>query len=120
MPFFPTDIENRSVKPLGAEQTAKKSSYSSVLDLNQLLIHNAASTFFAQVEGHEGDLLLIDKSLEPTHEATVVAYIHGEFILKRYEVKAGRAHLCAQGVESIPLDEEAMIWGVVRYYIKKM
>ncbi|MBR5891322.1 MAG: peptidase S24, partial [Bacteroidaceae bacterium] len=68
--------------------------YSSLkLDLNKELIKNPAATFYARVKGismidegiDDGDLIVIDKSIEPYTGCLAVCYIDGEFTLKRFE-----------------------------------
>ena len=121
MPFFPTDIDNKSIAPLGSDSKAETSVNAALpLDLNSLLISNAASTFFAKVEGTKGDIVLIDKSIEPTDGATVIAYMDGEFRIKRLKVVGGKQLLCADNCNEVEVCEEVPLWGVVRYYIRKM
>ncbi|MFI3280497.1 MAG: translesion error-prone DNA polymerase V autoproteolytic subunit [Rikenellaceae bacterium] len=102
------------------------------LDLNRELIRNAAATFFARVSGvsmiddgvNDGDLLLIDKSVEPYDGCLAVCYIDGEFTLKRFKDNGDHALLVPanKNYKSIKVtaDNDFMIWGVVRYLIKKM
>ena len=57
------------------------------IDLNKHLIKNPSTTFYGRVKGdsmidtgiHDGDLLIIDKSLEPTNNKIAVCFIDGEF-----------------------------------------
>ncbi len=102
------------------------------LDLNRELIRNPASTFFARVSGvsmiddgvGDGDLLLIDKSVEPYDGCLAVCYIDGEFTLKRFRDFGDHAMLMPANKNYKPIkvtsDNDFMIWGVVRYLIKKM
>src|SRR3979411_3029526 len=63
----------------------------SMLDLNEYLIKNAISTFYFRAQGHsmrnarifDGDLLTVDRSIEPKHGHIVLAMIDGEFTVKR-------------------------------------
>lgn len=85
------------------------------LDLNKHLIKNPSATFFMQVEGNglpeasigNGDLLVVDKSVDPYDGCIAVCYIGGEFALKRIILEEGKTQ------------NEFMVWGVVRYSIKK-
>ena len=60
------------------------------IDLNRELIHHPATTFYTRASGDfmkdcgidDGDLLVIDKALEPQDGDIVVAFIDGEFTLK--------------------------------------
>ena len=64
------------------------------IDLNRLLIKNKASTFLAKTNGdsmiweniENGDILLVDKSLEPHDGSTVVCFIDGEFTIKTVRI----------------------------------
>ena len=63
----------------------------SKLDLNNLLIEHPSATYYVRVNGDSmlgagilnGDLLIVDRSLEVTNNCIVVAYIDGEFTVKR-------------------------------------
>ncbi len=102
------------------------------LDLNRELIRNPASTFFARVSGvsmiddgvNDGDLLVIDKSVEPYDGCLAVCYIDGEFTLKRFLNRGDHALLVPANSAYKPIkvtsDNDFMVWGVVRYLIKKM
>ncbi|MDX1317186.1 MAG: translesion error-prone DNA polymerase V autoproteolytic subunit, partial [Xanthomarina gelatinilytica] len=65
------------------------------IDLNKHLIKNPSTTFYGRVRGdsmkdagiHDGDLLIIDKSLEPTNNKIAVCFIDGEFTVKRISIE---------------------------------
>lgn len=67
------------------------------LDLNRHLIKHPAATFFVRVTGnsmtgagiHSGDLLIVDRSLEPTDGHVVVAVLDGELTVKRLQMSHG-------------------------------
>ncbi len=100
------------------------------LDLNKELIKNPASTFYARVSGlsmidagiDDGDLLVIDKSLEPHDGCLAVCYIDGEFTLKRFERHDGYGMLIPANSNFKPIkvtaDNDFLVWGVVTYVIK--
>jgi DNA polymerase V len=100
------------------------------IDLNKTLIKNKDTTFFAKVKGHsmknaginDGDLLVIDKSLEPQNNKIAVCQIDGEFTVKRIKIKEGIVWLIAENEEYKPIkvtqENELMIWGVVIHSIK--
>lgn len=102
-----------------------------VLDLNKELIKNPASTFYARVSGcsmieagiDDGDLLIIDKLVEPFNGCVAVCYVDGEFTLKRVKFEKDHLMLVPQNANYKPIkvtkDNDFMIWGVVRYSIKK-
>lgn len=95
------------------------------LDLNKLLIRKPAATFFVRVAGdsmiqcgiHSGDLLVVDRSLEPLDGRVVIAVLNGELTVKRLGISKKGVYLRAEN-PLYPLIEvtEAMqfeIWGVV-------
>lgn len=101
------------------------------IDLNKELIRHPASTFYGRVVGdsmrdegiEEGDILVIDKSLELLDDDLAVCYIDGEFTVKRVRLEADAAWLVPSN-NNYPLikvtkDNEFMVWGIVTYTIKK-
>ncbi len=102
------------------------------LDLNRYVIKNPASTFYARVTGnsmegadiHDGDIVVIDKSLEPTNDSLAVCYIDGEFTLKRIRVERNRVWLMPANPDfpMIEVTEENhfLVWGIVTYVIKRV
>lgn len=102
------------------------------LDLNRSLIRNPASTFFVRVEGDsmkddgidDGDLLVVDKSLEPCDGCVAVCFLDGEFTLKRVRIGEDRITLMPANKRYKPIeigrDEDFAVWGVVTYAIKKI
>ncbi len=95
------------------------------LDLNRHLVKHPAATFYVRVEGnsmigagiHSGDILVVDRSLDPTHGKIVIAVLNGEFTVKRLERRGGALRLLPEN-DSYPAVEitDAMdftIWGVV-------
>lgn len=102
------------------------------LDLNQLLIQNPSSTFFARVRGNsmvdvginDGDILIIDKSLEPKRNSVLVCFIDGEFTVKKVMKTNGDFYLMPQNKEFEPIkvnkDSDFRLWGVVTYCIHKL
>lgn len=102
------------------------------IDLNQLLIKNPATTFFAKVQGdsmkdagiNEGDMVIVDRSLTPSHHKIAVCFIDGEFTIKRVDFKKGKLLLIAENKEYDPIiiteDNDFIIWGIVTNVIKKL
>ena len=104
------------------------------IDLNKELIRRKETTFLARVSGNslmdagisDGDIIVIDKSLEVKNGDFVVAFIDGEFTLK--EFRLDEANHCAwliphnKDFEPIKVTEENdfMIWGVLTYTIKQL
>ena len=95
------------------------------LDLNQLLVHNKSATFFLRVKGdsminagiHDGDIIVVDRSVEPTERSVVVAVIDGELTIKRLMLGNGTPELHAENPKYPPIrfkeGQELTIWGVV-------
>lgn len=101
------------------------------LDLNELLISHPAATFFVRVSGesmidaniHPGDVLIVDRALEPSHRAIVIAIVNGEFTVKRV-LRKGKKIFLAPENRSYPLievseEEDFQVWGVVTYVIHR-
>ena len=100
------------------------------IDLNSHLIKNTPATFLIRVQGksmndvgiHDGDLLVVDKSLNPKNFSTVIANINEELVVKSFIKKNGQTFLTSgskQMKDKIDLVEntEILIWGVVTYVI---
>lgn len=99
------------------------------LDLNEHLIKHPAATFFVRVVGdsmigagiHSGDLLLVDRSLQVTDNKIVIAYINGEFTVKRIVLRDKKCCLIAENENYEPIEitpeMNFEIWGVVTYVI---
>ena len=95
------------------------------LDINEYLVRNPVSTFFFPVQGdsmdgaeiHDGDILVVDKSVRARHGHIVIAFIDGQRLVKRLHNRAGRVALVAENPNSPALevkeDMELRIWGVV-------
>lgn len=76
------------------------------IDLNEWLISNKLATYIVRVEGdsmageiHSGDMLIVDRSLEPRHGDIVVACVEGEMTVKRLTVEGARCFLAADNPE---------------------
>ncbi len=69
-----------------------------------------------------GDLLVIDKSLEPQDGKIAICQIDGEFTVKRIKIEKDVVWLIAENEDYTPIkvtpDNELMIWGIVVYSIK--
>ena len=95
------------------------------LDLNQHLVHHPAATLFVRVSGdsmigagiHTGDILIVDRALEATHNKVVIAIINGELVVKRLRLEGEKIYLMAENKDyPILLITKTMdfeIWGVV-------
>ena len=95
------------------------------LDLNKHLIKNPVATFFVRVTGdsmvgagiHHGDLLVVDRSLEPKDKNVVIAVVEGELTVKR--IRMGKKKIALEpenenySVQQITEDTDFEVWGVV-------
>ena len=100
------------------------------IDLNLELLKNPASTFFCRVSGDsmedmgisDGDLLIVDKSLEPADGKVAVCCIDGEFTLKSIRLDKDCCWLMPANPKYQPIkvteDNELIVWGIVTHSIK--
>lgn len=99
------------------------------LDLNQLMIKHPSATFLMRVAGDsmknigifDGDIVVVDKSLNPKSKDIIVAYIEGDFTLKRFLRNGDKGQLQPENDDYSPLlldgDSDFQVWGVVTYTI---
>lgn len=99
------------------------------LDLNTHLVKHPAATFFLKASGdsmihagiREGDLLVVDKSLEATPGKVVIAVVNGELTVKQLVRVNGGISLVSAKNNYKPImvnaDDELLIWGVVTHVI---
>lgn len=105
------------------------------LDLIKLLVKHKASTFFFRISGvsmvdaalDEGDIIIVDRAVEPYNNCKAVCYIDGEYTVKRVEMGENKLWLMPANEQNstyrpieVTPDNEFMVWGVVTYVIKKM
>ena len=103
------------------------------VDLNSHLITNAPATFIIRVQGksmrdvgiYDGDLLIVDKSINPKSFSTVIANVNEELVVKTFIKEKEISYLTSGSKninDKINLDEnqEVIIWGVVTYVIHKL
>lgn len=102
------------------------------LDLNQYLIKNPPATFLVRVAGdsmigagiHPGDLLVVDRSLEPKDKNVIIASLNGELTVKRIRIKRKKIFLEAENEsyapQEITKDTEFEVWGVVTNVIHSL
>jgi len=102
------------------------------IDLNSHLITNAPATFIIRAQGksmtnvgiYDGDLLIVDKSLNPKNFSTVIANINEELVVKTL-VKSKDNNYLTSGSKNtsdrinLTDNPEIIIWGVVTYVIHK-
>ena len=102
------------------------------ISLDDELIQNKASTFFAKVRGQsmigagldDNDLLVIDRSLEPANNKIAVCFLDGEFTVKRLRVEKNEVWLQPENpnypIINITKENDFVVWGIVTNVIKKV
>lgn len=95
------------------------------LDLHELLIARPAATYYVRLSGdsmkdaglYDGDILVVDRSVEPSHRDIVVAVLDGEFTVKRLCKRDGLVQLQPENPRypciTITQERDFLIWGVV-------
>tara|TARA_Y100001970_G_C14044520_1_gene755600 strand:+ start:534 stop:914 length:381 start_codon:yes stop_codon:yes gene_type:complete len=101
------------------------------ISLDKHLISNPPATFMAYAKGNSmimaginnGDLLIIDRSLDPKNGDIVIAVINGEFTVKKLSIKKDKIFLVPQNSQYLPIqvleNMDFQIWGIVTYSISK-
>jgi DNA polymerase V len=100
------------------------------IDLNEQLIRNKPATFFLRVSGeamigagiHDGDLVIVDRSIKPQSGKIVIAVLNGDMLIRRFEKNFNKMRLIPETNRLAPIDidpscEEFSIWGVVTYVV---
>lgn len=132
---FTTSAEGQMLGDVKAGFPSPAEDIREKLDLMKLLVRHKASTFFFRVSGvsmvdaamDEGDIIIVDRAVEPYNDCKAVCFIDGEYTVKRIEILDGRVRLMPANelntkYKPIDVTEENsfMVWGVVTYVIKKM
>ena len=101
------------------------------LDLNEHLVRNPAATYFVNVAGDsmrdagiaDGDILVVDRAVEPRNGSIVIAAVNGELTVKRLRKAQARLWLVPENPDypqtEITPDMDFEVWGVVTYIIHK-
>ena len=102
------------------------------ISLDKELVKNKEATFYARVSGdsmigaglEDGDLLVIDRSLNPENGKIAICLVDGEFTVKRIKKEKNKLYLMPENKKYEPIElkeeNELIIWGVVEYVIKKV
>ena len=102
------------------------------ISLDKELVKNEEATFYARVSGdsmqgaglENGDLLIIDRSIEPSNNKIAVCFVDGEFTVKRIKIESKKLYLIPENKKYLPIEineeNELIIWGIVTYVIKKL
>jgi DNA polymerase V len=106
--------------------------YEERLSLDEHLIEHQEATFFIRVQGHsmtgfgihDGDLLVVDRALDPADRSVVIAVVDGAFTVKQLcRIPDGiLLRSGAKGYRDILVsgDQELTVWGVVRWSIHQV
>ncbi|HZH65116.1 MAG TPA: translesion error-prone DNA polymerase V autoproteolytic subunit [Flavisolibacter sp.] len=97
------------------------------IDLNEQLIKNKPATFFMRVNSdamtgagiHIGDVVIVDRSLEPKNGKVVIAVVDGELLIRKIEITETKTTLLPANkkLHSIDVTNKLKLWGVVTYII---
>lgn len=103
------------------------------IDLNEQLIRNKPSTFFMRVSSdsmtgagiHDGDVVIVDRSLKPYSGKIVIAVLNGEMLIRRLEKTMNKIRLLPETSKLAPIEIDTSsadfaIWGVVTYVIHSL
>jgi DNA polymerase V len=135
VPLAVTPGASRLLLPIGAGKAAAgfpspaADHIDQRLDLSEYLVLHPEATFFLRVKGdsmtgagiHHGDLLIVDRSLEPASGRVIVAAINGELTVKRLQRSRGKFTLKAENPAYPDIiigdEQELQIWGVVAHVV---
>lgn len=136
--FFLPDFENPNEMPFisGGIKAGFPSPAAdfdeSKISLDNVLVKNREATFYAKASGtsmigagiDDGDILVIDRSIEPQNNKIAVCFIDGEFTVKRIKVEKDGVYLIPENVAYQPIkvtqENQFMVWGMVTYVIKSL
>jgi DNA polymerase V len=123
LPYFPAGIKAGFPSPAADFDETK-------ISLDKVLVKNSEATFYAKASGtsmigagiDDGDIMVIDRSLEPRDGKIAVCCIDGEFTVKRIKIKKDGLYLLPENKEFQPIkigaDNKLIVWGIVTYVIK--
>ena len=102
------------------------------LDLNEHVIRHPSATYFIRASGDsmtgagifDGDLLIVDRSLEPVHGRVAVVEVDGQLTVKRLFKLRGRFRLQSENANHPPVElqegNEVVVWGIVTHVLHKL
>jgi DNA polymerase V len=103
------------------------------IDLNEQLIRNKPATFFMRVRGdamigagiHDGDIVIVDRSLKAVSGRVVIAVLNGEMLIRRLEKTFNKIRLLPDTPKLSPIEvdtssNEFAIWGVVTFSVHSL
>jgi DNA polymerase V len=125
IPFYSSGIKAGFPSPAADFDETK-------ISLDKELVKNKEATFYAKASGDSmtgagidnGDIMVIDRSLEPKNNKIAVCVIDGEFTVKRIKKEKESLYLMPENQSYNPIkitvENELIIWGIVTYVIKKI
>ena len=133
--FFHPDSENNLELPFVGDIKAGFPSPAAdfeddKISLDKVLVKNHEATFYAKASGNSmtgagidnGDIMVIDRSIEPTENKIAVCCIDGEFTVKRIKIEKDGLYLIPENKDFEPIkiteDNQFIVWGIVTYVIK--
>lgn len=102
------------------------------ISLDAMLIKNKEATFYARASGNsmtgagidDGDILVIDRSLEPLNHKIAVCFIDGDFTVKRISIEKDCVYLVPENKNYQPIkvteENQLLIWGIVTFVVKSI
>jgi DNA polymerase V len=102
------------------------------IDLNEQLIKNKPATFFMRVNSdamigagiHNGDVVIVDRSLEAKNGKVIIAVLDGEILIRRLEINESKRRLLPATQKLSPMEindsNTFSVWGVVTYVIHSL
>ena len=133
--FFRPSTMGRLELPMFASNVKMNSDFGGIeqkIDLNHFLIHHPSATFYVRVKGNamvdsgiaDGDMLIVDRAIEPQNNSIAVCVINGEFKIKRLKKEKKMIYMVQENPEYPPMliteSKDFQIWGVVTYVIHKV
>lgn len=139
-PFIQAVPENTEPRPLPLALCRVEAGFPSPaddymersLDLNEHVIKHPAATYFIRASGDsmtgagifDGDLLIVDRSLEPAHGRVAVVEVDGQLTVKRLFKSKGRFRLQSENASHPPIElqeeSDVVVWGVVTHVLHKL
>lgn len=99
-------------------------------DVEQYLLEHRKASFYIQVNGdsmiergiNDGDILVVDKSVQPRHGSVVVAQVDGGFTIKTYDCAGGRLRLVPANpaYSALESSEDCFLCGVATFVIHRL
>ena len=102
------------------------------MDLNEHLIAHPAATFFVRASGnsminagiHDGDLLIVDRAIQPADGSIAIVAIDGELTVKRIAKRGGDLYLAAENSDYpdilVSAEADLHVWGICRHVIHRL